>query len=160
MTKRSIVGFVAMVMAVTVCRAESFYLKEDKTGEVYGPFPIKDGGKVELGEATYTIVKKVTIKLTLPQKLKRTIIPKMDFRNAGMRSVIDFLRQASIDYSPPSEEKHKGVNLILLLKGQPEPKVTFQARELSLKDALEAVASVTELNLRVEGNVVYIEPRD
>jgi len=150
----------ALLLAVALSRADSFYLKEDGTDRVHGPFPFENGAKVRLGEATFTVVRKVTVKMTLPQKLRSTIIPKLDFRDAGIGDVVDFLRQASIDYSPPAEEMHKGVNLILLLKGRPEPKVTFQAHEISLGDALEAVVSVTEMTKRIDANVIYIEPQE
>ena len=158
MTHRKLMSFMAIALAASACRAESFYLKADKTNVVFGPFEYKDGAKVPLGENVFTVVRKVTVKMTVPQKLKKTIIPKVEFRDVGIRDVVEFLRQASIDYSPPADDHHKGVNFILLLKGRPEPKVTFQARELSLGDVLEAVVSVTELKLRIEGNVVYVEP--
>jgi hypothetical protein len=114
---------------------------------------------VKLAGGSFTVVQQLAVKPTLAQKMKKTILPEVDFRNARLSDVIGFLTQASVDFSPPALEKHKGINLILLLRGQEDPLVTFRAKQLSLGEVLQTVTSVTGFKVRVDGSVVYVEPK-
>lgn len=149
-----------LACGVGTCAAEAFYLKHQTTGQTYGPFEFSNGAQVKIGAATFTIVRAPAAGMTTGQKLKQTMIPEIDFREAAVADVVEFLRRASVDFSPETE--HKGVNLILNLRERKEaaPRITFKARHLSLEQVLDAVAGVAELKWRVDGNFVMIEPRE
>jgi len=44
------------LVGVTAVSADTFGLKSDKTGQVYGPFDTKPGAKVVIGESSFTVV--------------------------------------------------------------------------------------------------------
>ena len=119
--------------------------------------------------------------------MERIKIPEVDFRQANIHDVIDFLQEASVgfDTSAPDAAR-KGVNLILNLGPgsagaqqqvqledpfsapvQPDdrapsgvPLITFSARQISLLEALKIVTEVAQLKFRIDGNVVMIVPHD
>lgn len=55
--KRIVAIVIAGVVGISVVHAESFKLKHDKTGKVYGPYEYKNGAKILLGKTSFTVVK-------------------------------------------------------------------------------------------------------
>ena len=97
----------------------------------------------------------------LKQKLNRIIIPKVDFRRAGIEDIVEFLRQASADDDVAKGPKaKKGVNFVLNLKGRKIRPITFHARKISLADTLGIVTETLGLSYWVDGNVVMIEAKN
>jgi len=140
--------------------AQTFRLKYDKTGDIYGPFEFKNGEKVVIGKGSFTLIREAIVPPTLNQKLSHTVIPSIDFRNAAVRDVVRFLQQASIDYSPWGEPHNRGINVILNVKPSQEhrlPNVTFRAQKLPLGDALEAIATTARLKVRIERNIIWLD---
>lgn len=122
-------------------------------------------------------------------KMEQIKIPEVDFRQANIHDVVEFLQMASVDFDPaegPDDEK--GVNIILSLgesgRSSPAepaasddpfgsmlqesntapasevPLITFTARYISLLEALRIVTQVADLKYRIEGSVVMIVPFD
>jgi len=119
-------------------------------------------------------------------KMEEIKIPEIDFRQANIHDVVDFLQMASVDFDPADiSEEEKGVNIILSLgqSDQPAaaappsddpfanmldeggageagqvPLITFTARYISLLEALKIVTQVANLKYRIEGSVVMIVP--
>ncbi len=74
------------------------------------------------------------------------IIPRLQFREANIANVLNYLREVSIDLDKsdiPSEQK--GVNFIL--KGNPQdmPPVTLNLSSVSLSDAVKFVSEMAGL---------------
>lgn len=117
-------------------------------------------------------------------KMASIIIPEVDFRQANIHDVIQFLQDNSVEFDPSPEGK-KGVNIILNLgtmESAPAEAaaggdawgaapaegagaapggtelITFRAREISLLEALRIVTDVANLKFRVDGNVVMVLP--
>ena len=122
-------------------------------------------------------------RIKILNKMKAIKIPEVDFRQANIRDVIQFLQDASVEYDPePDPAKKTGVNIILNLGGarpgagappggglggepgvvEPgvaeAPPITFTARYISLLEALKIVTDVAGLKYRIEGSVVIIVP--
>jgi len=119
-------------------------------------------------------------------KMKSIKIPEIDFRQANIHDVISFLTRASRDHDVAQEgDDTVGVNIILNLQagGAPaaaptttdpfaEPlegggfesgmaglrNITFNARGISLFEALRLVTQISNLKYRIEGSVVMIVP--
>jgi len=127
-----------------------------------------------------------TRKVRIAEKMENIIIPELNFRQANIIDVIDFLQRASIECDttdcPPEE---KGVNIILNLGadaspvadvGEPDPfavpnstvsdsgggtkAITFSSRYISLMEALRIVTEISQLKYRIDGSVVMIVPED
>lgn len=125
----------------------------------------------------------------IEEKMKKIIIDEVEFRQANMHDVVDFLNKRSRDCDKSTEEEaKKGVNIILNLNpggtavaapaapkaddpfGAPEggktggalgvPEVTFSARYITLYNALKIITSVSGLKWRIDGDVVMIIPFD
>ena len=140
-----------------VCVAESFYLEHPTEDRRYGPFQYKEGGIVTLGRVALTI-RRESKPMALKQRMERTVIPEMDFRQAHIADIVDFLRAMSVEYGPDKS----GVNFIMkpaVQKAAAETLVTFRASALSLPQALDAVTGAAGLSWRIEGNIVWIETR-
>ena len=126
----------------------------------------------------------------IEEKMKKITIDEIEFRQANMHDVVDFLNKRSHDMDKTTDDPTKrGVNIILNLgpgtagaaapaakpaedvfapeAGQPAaagatgvPEVTFSARYITLFNALKIITDVAGLKWRVDGDVVMIVPRD
>ncbi len=123
------------------------------------------------------------------EKMERIVIPQIEFRQANIHDVVDFLVRASIDEDPEPDPDQRGVNIILNLgrdARRPQPQidvrddpfadltaprpraalpgdditVTFTARFITLRQALDIITQVAGLKYHIEGNVVMIVPQD
>jgi general secretion pathway protein D len=122
------------------------------------------------------------------EKMERIIIPELDFRQANIHDVIDFLQDASVEFDTTErpEGAQPGVNIILNLRGKQAAAapagpadpfaaalapadgggagdiqhITFSARYISLLEALDIVTEVADLKYRIEGSVVMVVPSD
>jgi len=114
------------------------------------------------------------------KKLEKTVIPEIDFRQANIHDVVEFLNKASVEGGKVSDDQEKkGVNIVLNL-GNADKKageganlfgtndqdeksssdVTFTARYISLLSALKIITKVGGLNYRITDGNVVIEPDD
>ncbi len=126
------------------------------------------------------------VDVRIQEKMRNIIIPEINFRAANLIDVITFLGDASREYdSPDVPAEQRGINIILTTQlpsaprapraapGDPfaEPRdvgdpsapgvdvpVTFQARYVSLYDALQIVMNLADLKYRIRGNVVIVMP--
>ena len=145
--------------------AGPFYLKEDGGGKkLQGPYEIKNGGKMVIGDKTYTVIEAPKAEPSLQQKLTKTIIPKIDFRQAHVNDVIEYLKRASTTHSPYKDARHKGVNIVVFAK--PEelkrvPLISFSAHDLSLLDALKSICSAAGLRYEIRRKwiMIKVKPR-
>ena len=124
-------------------------------------------------------------RVKIVNRLKSIKIPEIDFRQANIHDVVNFLSDASVEFDTVSREGDvKGVNLVLNLgqgqatAGQAEDPfasageqaavshggvapITFSARYLDLYEALKIVTDVANLKFRVsDGGTIMIVPRD
>ncbi len=117
-------------------------------------------------------------------KMRSIEIPSINFRQANINDVIDFLQQASRDYDDPQLPPEKrGVNLILKTGNQAAastelpsddpfaqaseaassggvPPVTFKATSMNLYEVLQVITDISGLKFRIRGNIVMIMPQD
>ena len=90
--------------------------------------------------------------------MKFITLKDIRFRNKPFGEVIEHLRQTSIEKDPSGQ----GVNFIMRLgsmKPSDLPNITFSARRLDMYDVLRAVTSVADMQFRISGNIVWIEPK-
>ena len=157
-----VMASVVLLATFGVCRAESFFLKDKATGKNYGPFQLRAGETIKVGTNRYLVVEALTRPPTMREKLNKTIIPELNFRDAPVKDVIDFFRQASEEHSPYDDPRFKGVNIIFNVpEGSQIAKrgITFRARDITLANALAVVLKTVRLQSKVDGNLLIIEPR-
>ena len=117
------------------------------------------------------------------QKLQKLIIPQIEFRQANIADVLDYLSKASVEVD---QEDKTGVNIILKLgaaapavtppaaegatPAAPEaaaaapaaggtPPITLTLRRVNLLDAIKYITDIAGLSYRVDKNVVFVTPR-
>jgi type II secretory pathway component GspD/PulD (secretin) len=167
-----------MACISAIAAPPQFTLKLDD-GTTTGPFELRDGTVISVGgrKATVTKVKQDNTKLI--EKMKNIRIPELDFRQANIRDVIEFLQKSSVKYSTDK----KGIPLILRLShatndadaqdntttpwaSEPDdnietatetlPLITFSALNITLKEALDIVVDIANLKYRATDSTLII----
>ena len=99
------------VVSIWICgaaAAETWTLRDEQTGEVFGPIYPSNGAAVEVGGRTLTLHRSQTKRDETEARLKRIIIPAAEFRQAQVADVLLFLVEASIAADPDKE----GANVV------------------------------------------------
>ena len=124
----------------------------------------------------------------IEEKMKKIVIDEIEFRQANMHDVVDFLNKRSHEMDKTTDdETKKGVNIILKLGNSAAPaapakaggddvfggenqnaagaasgvpEVTFSARYITLFNALKVITDVAGLRWRVDGEIVMIVPKE
>ncbi len=136
-----------------------------------------------------TVEKPKAQKVPLLEKMEKIIIPEIEFRQANIHDVVEFLNKASVDGDKDTADQTKrGVNIILNLNpagaaaapkpaapqedlfgapaaegaggGAPGIEISFTARYVSLMTALKIITSTANLKFRIDGDIVMIVPSD
>ena len=143
--KTSIISAGICAILSTTCLAESFQLRNDKSGNLYGPYEFKDGATVIIGKASFTLVKSEPAPSALEKKMDEIVIPWLGFREANISSVLQYFREVS-----------EGVNFIL--KGNPQdvPPVTLDLSSVSLSDAVKFVSEMAGLEYSYYNDVSVV----
>ena len=165
--KRNVLTVALLVSLTAVVHAESFFLVDRDSLKRYGPFELKEGATVTIGKQVFIVQKPggeaEARAMTVEARMEAIKIPQIDLRQARIRDAVEFLKKSSIEFdNPQAPQKEKGINLILNLQGMDEAKlalITFSARNISVKDALNALVSAAGLQYRIDGAIVFIEPK-
>lgn len=140
----------------------AFVLKDKKTGTESGPFWLRDGNTITVGTESASIHKVLRTNDILIQKLKSHVIPEIDFREADIRDIIGFFREPRVIASQQEEITDPPVNIVLVLPAGKTPTdmriplVTWQARSLSVYDALRTLAKMTDMDFEVRDDHVWL----
>jgi len=116
----------------------------------------------------------------IQEKMARITIPEVNFRQANLVDVINFLSDASREYDDTKDLDKRGVNIMLAFPANtgatspanadpfaPAPDIsdsgassliTLQARYVTLQNALEAVMNFAGLKYRINGTIVMVMP--
>ncbi|MFZ2641682.1 MAG: M56 family metallopeptidase, partial [Verrucomicrobiia bacterium] len=89
------------------------------------------------------------------EKAKRIVVPRMEFAEAPLSSVVEYLKDASCTLDP----EKKGVNIILRIPpGAKSPAITLNLREVPLLDAVRYTAEVAGLKMTADENALVLSP--
>ncbi len=94
----------------------------------------------------------------LNEKLRRIIIPSIDFENVTVEEAIDFLRMRSVELDNTELDPSKrGVNIVLRTRGAEPPVITeLRLRNVPLEVALKYIGDKTRLRMRVDDFAVTL----
>ncbi len=126
---------------------------------------IPNGGTVVLGglsrdEGAAKDGKRMTLVLLsasqgiapLVAKCRSIVIPQVEFRDAALKDVVQFLVEQSRQLDPAKE----GVNIVLDLQEMMQAAITLELRNIPLSEALRYVTQLTGLQLKYEPLAVVI----
>jgi hypothetical protein len=141
-------------------QAGQFFLGPEGGGVRYGPFEYQDGAKVVIAGRTFvlTTVAPVANGTELEKKLQAIILPTVELGGASIDLVVQFLQQRSTELDPAK----KGIRIVLKLDGKPVsqiPLISFSAQQISMLETIRTVTQVAGLTYRIDGDIVFIEPK-
>jgi beta-lactamase regulating signal transducer with metallopeptidase domain len=88
------------------------------------------------------------------EKAKRLVAPKLEFQEAPLEDVVNYL----VDLSRQLDPDRKGVNILLqMTPGAKSPVVTLNLHNIPLLDALRYTADLTGLKVVVGENVIVLQ---
>ena len=88
-------------------------------------------------------------------KAKTIIFPKIEFREASLPEILDFLRVKSKELDP----EKIGVNLVIKPGTTSDAKISLSLTNIPLLEAVHYVVSLADLEYRVQPNAIVIQPR-
>jgi len=155
----------ALLVALVVagCATDRFALIDRETQEEHGPFLMHTGAPVRIGEKTYSVKRLATRDEVLRDRMKSSIIPEIDFRDAHIQDVVEFCREPGIVWDSLDTVVNPRMDVILVVppdKIESIPRVTFNARFLSLYKTMEIMAKLTGLQFEIEDGHAWLKWKD
>ena len=94
----------------------------------------------------------------LVEKLKTIRIPEVEFVEASLPEVLEYLRVAARKYDPEAvtNPRRAGVNIVLLTRENPPPTVTLHVRNLNVGTLLGFITELTGYVYEVREQAVVI----
>ena len=93
--------------------------------------------------------------LRVEKKLQAIILPEINRHEADIHDVVEFLVAAGHDNDP----ERRDFNLIMNIGDSDPPKISFNARHVSLLNAIKTVTEVADLEYRIDKDVIIILPK-
>lgn len=152
-------------MSTALRKPFKFKLRDVSTGATYGPFVMRDGGRITLGEkGRFTTVGETQFVIqmvegfkelktpeqsALEAKLRRAVLPEMNFEEAKLTDVIDYL----------SREGDVNIVLIERVRKQGLTLTQLRLKNIPLYDAIRYVTEVIGVYFRIDDHAVVITDR-
>lgn len=89
------------------------------------------------------------------ERLDSITIPEVDFRMANPFCSLKFLEAEAQEIDPT----HQGVSIVYMPAGTNHPEVTYAARNISLREALNLFCEIGGLQWSIEDSVIKVKPR-
>jgi len=148
-------------LAVGCGQTDRFSLVDRNTKQEFGPFAFRDGATVRVNNRDYALRKLPSRGQVLETRLRDRIIPSVEFREADVRDVVQFLNEIQVqDMDAMWANPLIKINVDLPPgKADTIPKVTMHARMLSEYDALRVIAEMTGLSLVIDNGSIWLRYR-
>jgi hypothetical protein len=130
---------------------DQFRLRERRgSAATYGPFAMRDGEVIVVGDKSYTIelveVEKTPEQERLEAKLRNTNLQSADFQESRLMEVVDFL------------SREGDINIVLsnVVREEINPSVTMRLKDIPVYDVIRYVTEVCGLRFRIDDHAVFI----
>ncbi len=180
MRKRMMIFMVFSLWGLAV-QSDEFYLKDNSTDHIYGPFSTKTGSEVKVSGKSFTVVEVKTKaspeEKTFLAELNEMVIQEVEFRNTPLKDAVDFIVDSTRELDP----KGVGVNIIIAkvpeqatsVKPEKAPDafggfgggfvkpgqgITFKLRDVTVLQLLNALMDATGYSYKTNGNIITIIP--
>lgn len=170
------------ILIPSLSLAEQFQVTDVDSGMVYGPFSFTNSAVLNIRTNRFVLTRLTTNADKLTERLKTIVIPSIEFRDARLQDVINFLVEASIAKDPEGT----GANIVLsrtIQTESPESKtnhgmvesgqitgsetmptliqrendtITLNLRRISLYDAISIITELAGMQFVVDDRNVVI----
>jgi hypothetical protein len=156
---------IAVLLTLTGCAHDggnAFVLRNLKTGKDSGPFWFREGSTVTIAGESARIQKVIRANDALVEKLRSRVIPVIEFREADIRDIVTFFREPRVIMSDQEEITDPPIDIVLVLPAGKTPRdmgiplITWEARSLSIYDALRALAQMTGMEFAIRDEHVWL----
>jgi hypothetical protein len=171
---------IVTVLTASLAHSEQFELTDEESAHTYGPFEYTNGVTVSLDGRLLTLKRVQTKADVLTEKMKKIMIPSIEFRNANVTDVVNFLVDASAAGDPDGVGTSILLSRVIPLKDEqstndhfsapffspedenapaPQPEsrgITLNLRRISLYDALHIITEAAGLTFKVHDRGVVI----
>jgi len=91
---------------------------------------------------------------SIEAKLDAIVIPEVEFKVANPYCVMDYLMKVAMD----KDKEHRGISIVNLCDSTEEDnhEITFRAKDISLREALNICCEVGRLRWTIEDSVVKV----
>jgi len=159
------------VASVVTAGAEEFFLVNSSSGERLGPIGYTNGATVVIGSSSYRL-EKADPGAPLADRMRSIILPSLEFREARLEDVVNFLISSSATADPAK----KGVNIVLHAAPPPargdvaaDPfaaapqgrvqRITLSLHDVSVHDAVNLICQASGMEFAVKERWVEIRPK-
>lgn len=155
---------VASLVLLSVGRAEEFYLI-DPAGAKLGPYPYEHDVQLRIATNNYTLFIPRAVKEhnAVVDKMRRIIIPEVDFRTAYVGDVAIFLEEESVKHDtgrkPLGVKMRLGAGQYKWMDADLRHTATFRARNVSLFEAVDLLCEKADVKWKVVDNMVTFYTR-
>ncbi|MDA7922103.1 hypothetical protein N9B73_10130 [Verrucomicrobiales bacterium] len=105
---------------------------------------------------SYEAVKRRSGGEPLEAKLRKIMIPSVDFQGTPLKDALDFLAQRSVELDMGPEGETKGINAVL--KSDQPVAVSLRLHSVSLYTALEMTVRVAGYEMEIREHLVFVSP--
>ncbi len=149
-------GGMELATGINVGNIARFTLRDPQTNATYGPFPLKPGMSLTIGDRRYILeveqvaplpmeVEKTEAQMVLEDKLRRRVVDTVAFEAAPLMEVVDFL------------SRYGDVNIVVTdVVLEIGLDITLRLRNIPMYDAIRYVAEVTGIGFRVDDHAVVL----
>ena len=158
-----------LLLAGTCCGADLFYLTNTAAHTNYGPFEYVHGGKVTVGGQALEIRRNLTDEERITYRLRKIIVPEIDFRGACLSNVVEFFQKIAVENErPPMEDGTNAIRFLLAVqpdeanpgtKDRDRPICEGMGRFVSLYTAIQEVCRWANLEFKIEKDTVVFTRR-
>lgn len=173
-TMKKIFVFAIQMALLNSAFSAEFRLQHDESAKILGPFEMKNGAKVAIGNTTFTVLLNEPASIAsmegpLADKLQSIILPTMNVMRASPRDCVSYVREAVNAMSATP------INIVARNMEEPDPfafdsdkidsppkrtkTVTFTLHNSSALAVLEEICKQADLYMHEERGIVVIEPK-
>ena len=87
------------------------------------------------------------------ERAGKILVPKVEFQDASLRVVLEYLRKESIGLDP----EHKGVNILIPAADKDDARITLNLRNVPIAEILKYVAALTGLELASDSSAIHLK---
>ena len=131
----------------------------DTAGKTIGPFPLTNGAPVAIASQTFLLQRVERGVERIENHMKQCRLPEIDFRDARLDDVLEFLESGTVPFGPEDEVTPE-IEFVLLGRGIARLRTTLELRNTTVYDVFTLVCDMHGLTYQIDNRgVVFVMPK-